>query len=113
MQSIKKQSLQKPVDTNHKVPRAFAKKMLKGKNEIFITHIKGQKVKDWITYQKTTNVFIDRFLEKASSLNYYWHSLGAVALGISTYKPLAEEELHLFKRFLKVFELSYRRYFGY
>jgi hypothetical protein len=73
--------------TNHKIHKAFARQMLKGKGEIFITHIKGKKVKDWIAYQKTTNVFIDRFLEKASSLNYYWHSLGPVALGISTYVP--------------------------
>src|SRR6187455_2472372 len=96
--------------TNHKVAKAFATKMLSGKGEIFITHIKGKKVKDWLAYQKTTNVFIDRFLEKANSLNYYWHSLGPVALGISTYDPLSKEDLNLFKRFLKVFELAYKRY---
>ena len=65
---------------------------------------------DWIAYQKTTNVFIDDYLNTASSLNYYWYSLGPVALGISTYEPLKEEETSLFKRFLKVFELSYTRY---
>ncbi len=96
--------------TNHKVHKAFAAKMLKGKGEVFITHIKGKKVKDWIAYQKTTNVFIDRFLEEANSLNYYWHSLGPVALGISTYLPLSKEELSLFGRFLNVFELAYTRY---
>src|SRR6187401_2485413 len=96
--------------TNHKIAKAFAKKMLSGKGEVYSTHIKGKKVKDWIAYQKTTNVFIDRFLEKANSLNYYWHSLGPVALGISTYDPLSEEELSLFKRFVKVFELAYTRY---
>jgi signal transduction histidine kinase/ketosteroid isomerase-like protein len=96
--------------TNHKVAKAFAKKMLQGKGEVYITHIKGQKVKKWIAYQKTTNVFIDRFLQKASSLNYYWHSLGPVALGVSTYTPLRKEDLGLFKRFLNVFELAYTRY---
>ena len=49
-------------------------------------------------------------MNKASSLNYYWFSLGPVALGISTYHPLTEVEIDLFKRFLKVFELAYRRY---
>ncbi|MGE5106550.1 MAG: hypothetical protein ACM3H8_03335, partial [Sphingobacteriales bacterium] len=73
--------------TNHKAAKAFAKKMLRGRGEIFITHIKNNKLKDWIAYQKTTNVFIDRFLEKSNSVNYYWHSLGPVALGISTYAP--------------------------
>jgi class 3 adenylate cyclase len=96
--------------TNHKVAKAFAAKMLKGKGEFSYTHIKENKVKDWIAYQKTTNVFIDSYLETASSLNYYWHSLGPVALGISTYIPLNEEELSLFKRFLNVFELAYTRY---
>jgi signal transduction histidine kinase/ketosteroid isomerase-like protein len=96
--------------TNNKVHKAFATKMLKGKGEIFVTHIKDRKVKDWLAYQKTTNVFIDRFLEKAGSLNYYWHSLGPVALGISTYAPLSKEELGLFNRFLNVFALAYTRF---
>ncbi len=96
--------------TNNLTHKAFALKMLKGKGEFFAAHIKGRKLKDWIAYQKTTNVFIDDYLKKASSLNYYWHSLGPVALGISTYQPLSEEALGLFQRFLKVFELAYRRY---
>jgi serine phosphatase RsbU (regulator of sigma subunit) len=98
------------VFTNHEIHNEFATKMLKGKGETFITHIKGSEVKDWIAYQKTTNVFIDSYLETATSLNYYWFSLGPVALGISTYSPLTEEEINLFKRFLKVFELAYQRY---
>jgi signal transduction histidine kinase len=96
--------------TNHEIHQDFADKMLKGNGEFMVAHIKGDEVKDWIAYQKTTNVFIDDYLNTASSLNYYWFSLGAVALGISTYSPLNEEETNLFKRFLKVFELSYRRY---
>ncbi len=96
--------------TNHKIANDFAEKMLKGSGEIYSTSIKGKEVKDWLEYQKTTNVFIDTYLENADSLNYYWHSLGPVALGISTYNPLSEDELNLFQRFLKVFDLSYRRY---
>ena len=97
--------------TNHKVALAFAKKMLKGKGEVSITHIKGkEKVLDWLRYQKGTNVFIDSYLKKAISLSYYWYSLGPVALGISSYQPLTKDELHLFERFLKVFELAYQRY---
>ena len=106
----KKTIITETVYTNHKVAKAFAAKMMSGKGEVYTTHIKGKKVKDWIAYQKTTNVFIDRFLEKANSLSYYWHSLGPVALGISTYDPLSEDDLNLFKRFLKVFELAYKRY---
>jgi signal transduction histidine kinase len=96
--------------TNHRIHKAFAAKMLKGKGQAYLTDFKGKKIKEWINYQKSTNVFIDSFLYKATSLNYYWHSLGPVALGISTYSPLKKEEHELFERFLKVFELSYRRY---
>ncbi|MFZ9388542.1 MAG: ATP-binding protein [Chitinophagaceae bacterium] len=97
--------------TNSRVHQAFAVKMLKGKGEFFKAHIRGEeKLREWVAYQKTTNVFIDRYLLKAQSLNYYWHSLGPVALGISTYNPLSKADLALFHRFLKVFELSYRRY---
>ena len=95
---------------NNKTHKSFALKMQKGKGEFFITHIKGKKVKEWLTYQKTTNVFIDKYLNTASSLSYYWYSLGPVALGISTYQPLTKDEENLFRQFLKVFELAYRRY---
>ena len=96
--------------TNNKMHKAFANKMLKGKDEFFTSHIKGQKVKEWLAYQKTTNVFIDKYLSTASSVNYYWDSLGPVALGISTYVPLNKNDLDLFKRFRNVFELAYTRY---
>ncbi len=98
------------VYTNHEVGRAFADQMLKGKGEVYTTQLKDKEVKNWLNYQRSTNVFIDTYLENATSLNYYWHSLGPVALGISTYAPLSDEALQLFQRFLKVFDLSYRRY---
>jgi signal transduction histidine kinase len=96
--------------TNHQIQKDFAEKMQKGNGEFYTSQLTEAEVKDWLTYQKTTNVFIDEYLNNASSLNYYWYSLGSVALGISTYKALNEEEQSLFKRFLRVFELSYRRY---
>ncbi|MBX7109554.1 MAG: adenylate/guanylate cyclase domain-containing protein [Chitinophagales bacterium] len=95
---------------NHPLHNEFAQQMLKGAGEVFIRTISKKELPDWITYQKTTNVFIDSFLESASSLTYYWHSLGPVALGMSTYELLHEEEIALFRRFRNVFELSYRRY---
>jgi len=95
---------------NHPVAKKFADQMLKGPNEVFAHGFTGKEVKEWLDYQKTTNVFIDTYLETADSLNYYWYSLGPVALGISTYVPLNENEIDLFKRFRNVFELAYRRY---
>ena len=96
--------------TSDKISSDFAAEMIAGTNRIFTRSLSGQALKDWFNFQKTTNVFIDTNLENATSLTYYWFSLGPVALGISTYHPLNEEEINLFKRFRNVFELSYRRY---
>ena len=96
--------------TNSEIHTAFAAQMMKGAGEFFSTNLNEKEVKEWIAYQKTTNVFIDDFLYNASSLNYYWNSLGPVALGISTYAPLEQNDTNLFNRFVKVFELAYRRY---
>jgi len=95
---------------NHPITRIFANKMLQGKGKFYIRHLRGDQVKEWIAHQKTTNVFIDSYLNHTRRLSYYWYSLGPVALGISTYKPLSPESKALFMRFLSVFELAYRRY---
>jgi len=99
-----------PYKGEHPVQAAFANQMLQGPGASFNSKLEGEELKNWIEYQKHTPQFVDSFLEKADSLNYYWESLGPVALGFSTYKPLSTIELGLFKRFLKVFELAYRRY---
>ena len=96
--------------TNDEISVEFAAQMIKGADEVFIRSLEGQQVKDWLNVQRTTNVFIDTNLENARSLTYYWFSLGPVAIGISTYNPLNEEEISLFKRFRNVFDLAYRRY---
>ena len=96
--------------TNDEMSVEFAAQMIKGADEVFVRRLEGQEVKDWLNIQKTTNVFIDTNLENAKSLTYYWFSLGPVAIGMSAYDPLSEEEIALFKRFRNVFDLAYRRY---
>jgi hypothetical protein len=95
---------------NHELQSLFANQMLRGAEELFSSALTGKEVQDWYDYQKTTNQFADSYLENAQSLNYYFYSLGPVALGISTYAPLSEEEIRLFKRFRNVFDLAYRRF---
>jgi signal transduction histidine kinase len=95
---------------NHPISQTFADQMLKGANQVWTHAFRGEEIRDWLNHQKSTNVFIDTYLETADTLDYYWYSLGPVALGISTYSPLNETEINLFKRFRNVFELSYRRY---
>ncbi len=94
----------------HPTQFEFVNEMLKGPEEFFSKHFKGTEVQDWYAYQQTTNQFADSFLATASSLNYYWYSMGPVALGMSTYTPLNEQEIILFKRFRNVFDLAYRRF---
>ncbi|HNK28644.1 MAG TPA: hypothetical protein PKG65_06960, partial [Ferruginibacter sp.] len=95
---------------NHPMSAAFAGEMLSGPGKFFTHSLEGKELKDWYAFQQTTNQFVDTHLEVAASLNYYWFSLGPVALGISTYAPLKESEIALFGRFRNVFELAYRRF---
>ena len=94
----------------HRVQQNFAQTMMKGEGASELKQFKGKKLKDWYAYQKTTNQFADKYLLTAHSLNYYWYSLGVVAMGISTYQPLSKAEQELFARFRNVFELAYKRY---
>ena len=96
--------------TTEKTLKAFARKMLKGKDEVYTTNLTGKALTDWLAYQKTTNVFVDPFLAQTTSLHYYWYSLGPIAMGMSSYAPLHNEDLASFKRFHTVFDLAYRRY---
>src|SRR3569833_640335 len=95
---------------DHPIQSAFVKQMLEGPGAFFSRNIEGDAVRDFFEYQKTTNVFIDDNLADASSLNYYWYSMGAVALGLSTYSPLSQSDLEIFERFRNVFGLAYTRY---
>lgn len=89
---------------------AFITQMLTSSNAFFSKHFKRSELKNWLDHQRETDQFIDPHLEVSNSLNYYFHSIGLVALGISTYSPLNNEDLMIFQRFRNVFELAYRRF---
>ena len=61
-------------------------------------------------YQEKANQFVDPHLYEVVSLHYYFYSIGPGALGVSTYAPLNDNELAVFKRFRNVFALAYRRF---
>ena len=108
---LHKQSLITEVDyLTHPIQEKFANAMISGKGEMVIEQLTGKEVIDWVEYQATTPQFVDTHLYHVLSLNYYWYSLGPIALGMSTYAPLTDEEMALFKRFRNVFDLAYRRY---
>ena len=61
-------------------------------------------------WRKQNNQFPDPILDEVDSAHYYFYSIGLGGLGLTTYKPLPEEGLDIFKRFHNVFTLAYRRF---
>ena len=94
----------------HPVIEEFARKITKSKDTFFTKSFEGEALKNWIRYRKETKQNEDTILEKAQSVHYYFYSIGPGALGVSTYAPLNEEDIAVFKRFHKVFALAYRRF---
>ena len=89
---------------------AFVKRMSKDPEGFFTTQFKGASLKQYIHYQVKAGQFVDPATKKATSLHYYFYSIGPGALGISTYTPLTKDAIALFKRFRNVFQLAYRRF---
>lgn len=94
----------------HDDHKKFAATMLQGEGSYYTRSFEGEELRSWYQYQEGTEQLTDQYLLNAHSLNYYMFSLGTITLGISTYYPLTEDELSLFKRFSNVFNLAYRRY---
>lgn len=88
----------------------FVNEIKKSSEAFFTTSFEGKELQEWREYRKNTNQIPDAKLDAAQSVHYYFYSIGPGALGISTYAPLSEEQISIFKRFRNVFELAYRRY---
>lgn len=78
--------------------KAFVNQMLTDPEAFFTSEFTGARLNDWIEYQKKANQFVDPHLSEITSLHYYFYSIGPGALGISTYAPLHEDDLAVFKR---------------
>ncbi|MBL8006881.1 MAG: nuclear transport factor 2 family protein [Ignavibacteria bacterium] len=99
------------IDYNlHPKVTEFVNEIRKSSEAFFTTSFEGKELKEWRDYRKKTNQIPDAKLDVASSVHYYFYSIGPGALGISTYEPLSEDQINIFKRFRNVFELAYRRY---
>ena len=88
----------------------FTNQMLASTDAYYTKTFEGKELKDWREYRKQTNQLPDPKLDEAASSHYYFYSIGSGALGVTTYAPLSEKEIGLFKRFRNVFELAYRRF---
>src|SRR5204863_8727097 len=88
----------------------FTNQMLASSDAYYNKTFEGDELHDWREYRKQTNQLPDPKLEATTSSHYSFYSIGSGALGLTTYAPLSEKEISLFKRFRNVFELAYRRF---
>ncbi|HEX9153158.1 MAG TPA: hypothetical protein VF842_13790, partial [Flavobacterium sp.] len=88
----------------------FTEKMLQSADAYYTKTFEGEALKVWREYRKQTNQLPDPKLDAVTSSYYYFYSIGAGALGVTTYAPLSEEQIILFRRFRNVFDLAYRRF---
>jgi signal transduction histidine kinase len=95
---------------SHPNVQALVRTMKKSKDAFFQTEIRGKELNEWRKWRIKRGEAADKKLDKASTLCYYFYSVGAGALGISTFEKISPEELLILKKFRNVFELAYRRY---
>ena len=88
----------------------FTERMLESADAYYTKTFEGKALQVWREYRKQTGQLPDPKLDEAKSSHYYFYSIGSGALGVTTYAPLTENQIHLFKRFRNVFELAYRRF---
>ncbi len=96
-------------DSHHKT-KDFTDRIKKEDDAFVEFVIGGHELEDWKNWRKQIGDYDDPRMEHIDSLYYYFYSIGAGAIGISTFKPISEKELVVLKRFRNVFALAYRRY---
>ena len=95
----------------HPKAREMAETIKESANAFYSQSFDGEGLNIFRQYRKQDNQIPDPILDNATSLHFYFYSIGQGALGISTYNtPLREEELNLLRRFRNVFDLAYRRF---
>jgi signal transduction histidine kinase len=95
---------------NHPASKGMVTEMQKSANSFFTGHMKGKDLEGFRDWRKKFDQFPDPLLDKSSAVFYYFYSIGPGGLGLTTYNEIAASSLDIFKRFHKVFTLSYRRY---
>lgn len=96
----------------NKHPKVFemVQKMQQSEDAFFVINFDGEELNKFRLYRKDDAQFHDPILDASPSLHYYFYAIGGGWLGLSTYKPLPDESLDLFRRFHKAFGLAYRRF---
>src|SRR4030095_10684133 len=95
---------------SHPLIKSLAIKMRQNKAEFINVSVRGTELDEWRKYLKSLIQRPAPRLDAATSLNYYYYSIGPGGLGFCAYAPLNDEEMSLLKRFKNVFDRAYRRY---
>jgi len=74
------------------------------------TYFTGKDLVEWKKFRKKIGEKDDPRLRMNKGLYYYFYSIGAGSVGISTFGPVSKVKKALLKRFRNVFYLSYQRY---
>ena len=94
----------------HPIVDDYLEKIRSAKDAFAEVVINEDQLKGWKKFRKESGQYDDPRLDKATALYYYLHSIGIGDIGISTLKPIDENQIKILKRFRNVFDLAYRRY---
>jgi signal transduction histidine kinase len=95
---------------SHAKTRELISQIRKTEDAFVEFSVSGNELEDWRNWRMKNGEYEDARMKNIGSLHYYFYSIGTGAIGISTFKPISEEELVILKRFRNVFGLAYRRY---
>src|SRR5262249_6443562 len=95
--------------TIHPVIEKQIKQIRKSNDAFSETVFKGKDLAKWKKFRKRIGESDDPRIKQAKALHYYFYSIGAGSIGISTFSPVRGENLDLLKRFRNVFTLCYQR----
>ncbi len=70
----------------------------------------GEELKQWKKFREENGEYDDARLKDTDTLYYYFYSINAGSIGISTFQKISEDQLVVLKKFRNVFDLAYQRY---
>jgi signal transduction histidine kinase/tetratricopeptide (TPR) repeat protein len=95
---------------SHAVPDYITKQIRQSKSHFAEIALTGDQLAGWIEFREKNGELPDPKLKNASTLCYYFYSVGMAAIGISTLSSITKEEHVILMRFRNVFDLAYKRY---
>ncbi len=70
----------------------------------------GKTLDELRAFRKENGEEDDPRFDSVDAIYYYFYSIGAGSVGLSTFKKINDEQLVILKRFRNVFDLAYKRY---